>query len=52
MSSILRSILLAVVGRSIRTDATIRRHHVRRHTRGKPRGGATVVREYRRRNRG
>ena len=52
MSLNLKSILAAFTGRSdhVRTDAS--RHRVRRHTRGKPRGGKTSVRKYCRRNRG
>jgi hypothetical protein len=52
MSLILRSILAAFTGRSDHTGAADSRHRVRRHTRGKPRGGKTSVRKYCRRNRG
>jgi len=52
MSLKLNSILAAFTGRSAHAGAGNSRHHVRRHTRGKPRGGKTSVRKYCRRNRG
>lgn len=51
MSTSWKSILSAFVRRSRHASARAYRHRVRRHGRGKPRGGMTVVREYRRRNR-
>jgi len=45
-----RSILSAFRSRPSRTHADAKRHRVREHTRGRPRGGTTSVREYRRRN--
>jgi len=47
-----KTILAAFTGRSDHVRIDVSRHRVRRHTRGRPRGGMTVVREYRRRNRG
>ena len=51
MCQILMSILAALTGGSSGGASQILTHPVRRHSRGKPTGGTTVVRRYRRRQR-
>ncbi|MDP6633662.1 MAG: hypothetical protein QGG42_02075 [Phycisphaerae bacterium] len=50
MSSSLKTLMSAFSGRSRRSGVAVGRHRVRSHKRGKPRGGMTFVRQYRRRN--
>jgi hypothetical protein len=52
MASSWKTLLSAFGGRPRRTGVAAGWHRVRNHRRGKPRGGMTFVRQYRRRNRG